>query len=191
MNDLLPYEIVYLAGKGDIKIEEAARRLNKSPQAVAVMIGKWDGRLNTLLKVLKSLKEQPETREDYAERRLKAAKTLGITERQLNRLMNKGQIERKRPKKVEKREETAENAQKKWELRQKAAICIIDGTMTPEEAGLHAEVSSRQMYRWATKLLAEQGLVMKDLPRMTLPARRRLANQIEKEHGQALSCEAE
>lgn len=187
MNDLLPYEIVYLAGKGDIKIEEAAQRLKTTPRAIAVMVGKWDGRLNLLMKVFKKFKDQPETKEEYAETRAKAAGLLGITERQVNRLLKKGKIERKRPKKVELREETAEIAQEKWKTRQKYAICIIDGTMTPDEAGLHAEVSSRQMYRWATKLLADEGLEMRDLHAMTLAGRRKLANKIEKAHDRAKS----
>jgi hypothetical protein len=57
--------------------------------------------------------------------------------------------------------------------------------MGPDEAGLHAEVSSRQMYRWATKLLAEEGLAIKDLHKMTDAKRRTLANRIEKTHARA------
>lgn len=185
MSNLLPYEIVYLAGKGDIKIEEAAQRLNMTPRAVAIMVTKWDGRNHLLLQALKEFKEQPETIEDVAARRKRASELLGITERQVNRLLAKSKIERKRPKKVEKREELAEMSQNKWETRQKYAICIIDGTMGPDEAGLHAEVSSRQMYRWATKLLAEEGLAIKDLHKMTDAKRRTLANRIEKTHARA------
>lgn len=185
MNDLLSYEIVYLAGKGDITIEEAALRLNTTPRAVATMVTKWDGRMNLLLRVLRRFREQFETREDVAEARRQAAELLGISERQVNRLLVRSKVGRKRPKKVEEREKTAEQSQKKWKLRQKYAICIIDGTMSPDEAGLHAEVSSRQMYRWATKLLAERGMDMKDLSKMSLPNRRKLANVIEKEHERA------
>ena len=76
MKNLLPYEIVYLAGKGDIKIEEAALRLDMTPRAVAIMVGKWAGRMNVLLRVLKQFKDQPETREALAVRRQQAAELL-------------------------------------------------------------------------------------------------------------------
>lgn len=182
MNDLLPYEIVYLAGKGDIKLEEAAQRLNTTPRAIAIMVTKWDGRLELLLNALKPFKEQPETREDSSEKRRFAAELLGVTPRQLNRLLKKARIERKRPKRVEEREKRAEKAQEKWEIREKYAICVIDGTMSPEEAALHAEVTGRQMYRWTTKLLAFEGLTMRDLHQMSLQNRRKLANLVEKTH---------
>jgi len=181
-NTTLPYEVIHLAGKGDITIEKAALALDMKPKVVKQMLTLWGSRLGTLVREMKKLSQTYPSREAQSAATAHAAQALNVTTRQVNRLVGIAGIKKPRPLAVQVREKTSVKAQERYGIRQKYAICVIDGTMPMADAAENAEVCSRQMYRWVTKLLNGEGLVVRDLQKMTLPKRRQLANRIESEH---------
>lgn len=68
----------------------------------------------------------------------------------------------------------------------KAAISVIAGSETPEDAALRAETTVRTVYRRVNTLLALHQLVIGDLKHMTNQQRTALAQQLEGSIGTAL-----
>jgi hypothetical protein len=176
------YEVLNLVGSGDITIEKAARQLGVAEKNVKQMMTVWGDRLDVLTSMMNLVNRSFRSRTARSNAKKGTAGALGITIRQVNRLMKKQGIETKRPESMLNREENARIAAEKWQLRQKNALSVIAGTDDMENAAIAAEICTRQMYRWVTKLLAEEGLVIKDLKAMDFGARAKLATRIEKNH---------
>lgn len=177
-----PYTALYQAGKGDIKIEQAAEYLNTTPRRVQQMIARWGDRLGAMNEALGSLDKAFPTRKDYSDALNKAAETLKVTRRDINQLLTHYEIARNvilSGDTRSDREEKSEKAQEKFEKSQRAALSFISGADDIESAAEFAEVSSRQMRRWVEKLLGSEQQEIKDLKHMTTLQRRRLADQIE------------
>jgi transposase len=116
--------------------------------------------------------------------RNEASVALGITNRQVNHLMQTWRVQR--PIANYFFEHVA--AQIKWEIRKKYAIEFVAGTCTVEEAAENAQVSARQMRRWVSELLQKHfGMVWKDLRTLSDSKRRRLADEIETAEGLELA----
>ena len=181
------YEAIWLAGRNKITIENAAEHLNTSPRRVKQMVSYWGSRAGLLKRTLDKMDREFPSRDAYSAALHSAAEQLGITRRQLNRLLNKYELPRNAINSGDTRadrEETHEKALEKWEMRSKAAVSFISGAETVETAAQYAEISPRQLYRWVKKLLAARGVEILDLRKMTLYQRRRLATQVEEGGGE-------
>ena len=108
--------------------------------------------------------------------RIDAAEVLGLSKREINKLMTSWQI--KRPLK----ENTIDRqvSKIKWEIRKKYAIDFIAGGDDLKGIAEQAGVSTRQMRRWVSSLLEEHfQMTFKDMTSLNDARRRRLADEIE------------
>ena len=104
-----------------------------------------------------------------------AAKTLEVSTRQVNKLMESWSVQR--PLKNYLVVRAASNL--KWDIRKTFAIDYIAGRETLENAAAGAGVSGRQMRRWVVDLLKEHlGIVFKDLGKLSEALRRSISRQI-------------
>lgn len=176
---MLRYEILYLVSSQQLEEETAAEMLNVSVRSLRATMTKYGKRIKKMPTALGPLQEQAETVFERTKALQKAAKMLGITLRQVRRLLEKNEIAIQRPVSYEKRLERAENAQEKWRKRQNAALSVIAGADDMESAATFAEVSSRQMYRWVNKLLSAEQVRIRDLQEMRRETRAELARRLE------------
>jgi len=108
--------------------------------------------------------------------RIDAAEVLGLSKREINKLMVSWQIKRPMKENVIDRQVS----KIKWEIRKKYAIDFIAGGDDIETVAEQASVSSRQMRRWVSGLLEEHfQMTYKEMMSLTDARRRRLADEIE------------
>lgn len=108
--------------------------------------------------------------------RVEAAEVLGVSMREVNKLMTSWQV--KRPIKASTLERVSSKI--KWEIYKKYAIDFIAGSDEIENVAEQAGISVRQMRRWVSNLLDEHfGITFKDMTSLSLSKRRRLADEIE------------
>jgi len=176
---MLRYEILYLVSSQKLEEETAAEMLNVPVGSLRSTLTKYGKRIKKMPEALSPLKEQAETVTDRTKAMQKAAKMLGVSVRQVRRLLEKNEISLKRPASFEKRLERAENAKEKWKKRQNAALSVIAGADNMDSAATFAEVSSRQMYRWVNKLLSVEKVRIRDLQEMRRDTRAALARKLE------------
>lgn len=107
------------------------------------------------------------------------AAKLGVTTRQVNRMMKRTSIITPTPYQVILRSITHDEATEKWERHFKSALSVIAGYESMEQAAEMCGVTGRQMYRWVNKLLAGQKIPLRDLKRLNLGKRKDIADLIE------------
>jgi predicted HTH domain antitoxin len=176
---MLRYEILYLVSSQQLEEETAAEMLEVPVRTLKAILTKYGKRIKKMPEALSPLQERAETVTERTKSLNKAAKMLGISVRQVRRLLEKNEISIKRPASFEKRLERAENAKEKWKKRQNAALSVIAGADDMESAATFAEVSSRQMYRWVNKLLSVEQVKIRDLQEMRRDTRAALARKLE------------
>ena len=104
-----------------------------------------------------------------------AARILGVSTRQVNKDMERWGVQRPLKEYLVHRELTS----LKWDSCKKHAVDFIAGSTTLKSAAAGANQSERQMRRWISKLLGEyDGIVFKDLEKISDPLRCRLAKNI-------------
>ena len=154
----------------EITQEEAASTFGFTPAQFNMRLKKWGHRLPLLLATMDKIKSDTITREE-------AASLLGVTNREVNKLQQSWSVQR--PLKAYLVERAA--TQIKWEIRKKYAIDFIAGGTEFTEAAEAAQVSTRQMRRWVSELLRKHyEMPYKDLAKLSLARRKRLADDIEK-----------
>lgn len=165
---------VYGALQGDhITHDEAAKLLGITARDLKFRITRWGPRLPILCATLDMIADGTCTRAE-------ASAMIGVSERQVNHLMETWKVSRPIAKYVV--DQTI--SQIKWEIRKKYAIEFIGGFSTIEEAAEGAEVSTRQMRRWVSDLLDEHfQMAFKDLKDLTPRKRAQLAQEIEDHEG--------
>jgi hypothetical protein len=153
----------------EITLEQAATSLGFTEKDLKLRMARWGHKLPLLLATLDKIAENKISRID-------AADVLQLSKREINKLMQSWKISRP----------IAENtfnraaSKIKWEIRKKYSIDFIAGAMTLEEAAERSEISTRQVRRWVSDLLAKHfGMVFKDLADMPDKKRKRLADDIE------------
>lgn len=157
----------------------ALQMLNTRPRVIKQLNTLWGPFLEGLVPLLDALQAQHNTKYDQTRIKRAIAKHIGITYRQVNRLLSDEKIEIPKPKSVEIRKEKKENAGIRREMHEKHALYVIAGLNNVDEAALQAEISPRQMYRLLNKLAALVGVVYRDLRHASLSVRKRVADQIE------------
>lgn len=159
--------------KGDITTEEAAQALGFTHTDMKFRITRWGHRLPLLLATLDKIRAGTVGRGE-------AAKTIGVSLRQMNHLMQTWKVHRPIAKYVV----NHTLAEVKWEIRKKYAVDYIAGGVTIEEAAERASVSTRQIRRWVSELLRKHfSMVWKDLKEVPMHRRARLATEIERAEG--------
>lgn len=176
---MLRYEILYLVGSQQLKEKTAAELLDTTPKAIKAVVTRLGPRVQLLPAALSPLRLQAGTIKERTQQVGKAAELLQVTPRQVRRFMEKSEVTFQRPISMEIRLKRAEMAQEKWKIRQKAAISCISGAEDVESASSWAECSARQLYRWINKLLAPEGLTVRDLKEVRLALRQDLARKLE------------
>jgi hypothetical protein len=167
------FEIYRAMIRSEISHDEAAEQFGITPRDLKFRLTKYGKRMPRVLKTLDKIQED---RMD----RTTAAETLGVSLRQVNNLMESWGVQRPL------KEYLVDRAvsEVKWEIRKKFAIEYISGSCTIEEAAENAGVSTRQIRRWVSELLAKHyEIVFKDLKHIPLSRLRRMADEIEEKEG--------
>lgn len=153
----------------DITEEQAAQAFGITVTDLRFRTTRWGHRLPLLLSVLDKIKADTISRAE-------AAKVLGISGRQVNKLQESWKTQRKLKQYLVDR--TVSKI--KWEMHKKYAIDVIAGSMEFEEAAENTGLSTRQMRREVSKLLEKHyEMPYKDLKTLSLTRRKRLADEIE------------
>lgn len=165
----------------------AAEKFGLSPKGLKIRMAKWGDRMPLMLLTLDQIVAGAIMRDD-------AARVLGISTRQVNLLMKSWSVERP----IKQYAVTRAAAKLKWDIRKKFAIDFIGCRASVDAAADGARVSTRQIRRWVTELLAQhEGLAFKDLSRLSLEVRQRLARaiasgeQLDSETLEAVRCISE
>ena len=151
-----------------INLSVAADELGLSEEGLKIRISKWGDRLPLLLLTLDQIVAGAVSRGD-------AAKTLGVSPREVNKLMKSWSVQRPISSYLIDRASTS----LKWDIRTKYSIEYISGTTSLEAAAQRAGVSDRQLRRWVSDLLeAHHGMVFKDLRKLHSIERGQIAKKI-------------
>lgn|SRR3990167_3961745 len=162
-----------LQQKGEMTIEDMATALDMTTRNLKIRMTKHGAKLPLLLACLDKIRSDQMTRTN-------AASTLGVTVRTINQLMVSWNVIR--PIKEYLFDRTVSEV--KWEVRKKYAIDYIGEHLTIEGAAVSAKVSTRQIRRWVLALVKKHyGIVFRDLSKLTLKERRRMAEVIEQKEG--------
>lgn len=153
--------------------------LKTSPRAVQQMLTLWKPYLVPLVPLFDALLLPTNVKAEQADLKRRIAKAVGITYRQVNRLIKTMNIDVPKPKSSIYRAEKHKSAQNMRILRRKHAIDVISGSNSVDEAAEGAELSPRHMYRLVNQLAGLCGVTYKDLRYTTTQQRRKLAASIE------------
>lgn len=165
---------------GRLKEEEAMAELGVDRKTLHLLESLWKGRLGGILPLVDSLLVPKKTKGQQSIIKLRMAEKLGVTIRQVNRLLDSSGIEIPTPISVLEREEIRKNAQNRRRNHEKFALDVVFGHETVENAAERAELSVRQMYRVISKMAHRAGLSYSDLTTAPPSKREKLAKKIEK-----------
>lgn len=148
--------------------EQAADILQTEPRHVKQMGSLWDTRLNAMNLMIDKLQAPLNTKNEQRKIKERLAVLMGVTTRQINRVLNDANVEIPPPKTVETRKKRRETAQNRKSMHYSHALDAITGNTPVIEAAENAEVSTRQMYRIIDKLCQAIGVTYRNLKRATL-----------------------
>lgn len=171
--------------RGDIKLTEATETLGaRTASDVLKSLTAYREHLPYLIAMSDRLSVQHEKASDRTALLAEIAERLGVTLRQVNRLMRNTNIITPSPYQAMMRKFRAEEAKEKWRVRFDCALSVIAGLDKMDTAAEIAEVSSRQMYRWVNKLLDTQFIKLKEVRQLQMYRRKEIADQIEQTQGE-------
>lgn len=170
-------DVYNMLQKNEITPDVAATALGLTPKDLKFRLTRYGVRLPLVLATLDRIRHDTMTRDE-------AAQALSLGVREVNQLMQTWKVRRPLKPYIVQRS----ISKVKWEVRKKFAIEFIAGTCTLDDASENAGVSTRQMRRWVSDLLkAHFEMPFKDLHRLSLPRRARLADEIEEAEGLELA----
>lgn len=173
------FRVIRRVSLGQMSRHEAAELLAVDEKTVQQLQTVWADTLPTLVPLIDSLLQPKNTKRDQTKIKILIANKVGITYRQVNRLLKSSEIVVPKPKSSENREKRRENAKNRRKLHEKWALDVIFGHSDVESAAEQAEVSPRQMYRLCNKLTRTVDLPFRDLAHLTGHERAKVAHQIE------------
>ena len=154
---------------GELSDSEVAREFGFTLPGFRIRLTKWGDRIEPMLTVLDRILADKMTRDE-------AAMQLGVTGREINKLMVNWHVGRP----VKAYKQVKARSKLKWLIRKAFAIMFIRGTVSLVAAADSVKVSDRQMRRWISDLLkGHGGLDWKALDSATLKVRGELAGRIE------------
>lgn len=162
-------DVYNLLSTSEITHEQAAKTLGITERDLKFRMTKHGHRLPLVLSVLDKIKTDKITRGE-------ASIALGRTIRQTNKLMESWDIRRPLKTYLVDKQVT----QIKWEIQKKYAIDFIAGGIDFETAAEGAGLSTRQIRRRVADLLEKHyEMPYKDLGKLSLNRRKRLADEVE------------
>lgn len=167
--------------KGEVSAEDAAVKLKVRPRTVKQLVTLHKDNLRITVPLIDQLLKPVNTKHDQYLLKAKLAELLGVTYRQVGRIVETADVKIPAPATVVERERKRINAKSRIFMRTKLALDVVAGLRTAPDAAEAAEVTPKHMYRLAGELVGPHGLVYKDLRQMSLPKRKQLADLIEKE----------
>lgn len=159
--------------------EQAVEELGVSRRTLQQLHTLWAGRLSKVVPIVDRLMRQTNTKGKQVVIKNKLADVLGVTYRQVNRLLKASKIEVPMPVSSEIRVEKRETAVERRKKRRKYALDVIAGLNDIENAAEWAEVSTRHIYRLAEKMLGKVDVNFKDMKTLTHEQRLRIVKQLE------------
>lgn len=166
-------DIYSMLQRKEITIQDASKALEVTESNLKYRLTRWGNRLPLLLVTLDRIRNDGIPRSE-------AAANLGVSNRQVNALMNTWHVHRPLPTYLVERAASSV----RWEIHKKYATDFIADSVTIEQAAESAHISPRQMRRKVSELLDKHfGMVFKDLEHLALHKRKRLADEIETAEG--------
>lgn len=166
-------DVYNLLQNHEITYAEASKALGLTERDLKFRVTRYGVRLPMVLATLDCIRRDEIKRDG-------AAQALSVSVREVNNLMRTWRV--RRPLKKYLITRTASKV--KWEVRKKFAIEFISGTCTIDDAAESADVSTRQMRRWVSEPLEKHfEMPFKDVRTLSLPKRKRLADEIETAEG--------
>lgn len=179
------FQILLDFERGDLKLTEVTETLHaRTASDVLKSLAAYRAHLPYLIEMSDVLSGQQQTASDRVKIVAEIAERLGVTIRQVNRLMRNTNIVTPSPYRAMMRRFRAEEAKEKWRVRFDCALSVIAGLDTMDAAAEISEVSSRQMYRWVNKLLDTQFIKLRDVRKLQMYRRKEIADVIEQTQGE-------
>ncbi len=171
--------------RGDIQLSQAAETLEaRAASDVIRSLVAYREHLPYLVEAAERLAMQHNSQGDRRVIVEEVATKLGITVRQVNRMMKNTNIVTPSPYKFMMRQLKEVEAKEKWRTRFECALSVIAGADKMEDAAERSEVTTRQMYRWVNKLLDTQEIKLRDLRKLQIYRRKEIADHIEQTQGE-------
>lgn len=169
----------------DITLSQAADLLeSRTPSDVMKSLVAYRAHLPYLIEMSDRLSLRPHTQNERRQVIEEISQRLGVTPRQVNRMMKGTNVITPATYKSYIRQLAAQEANEKWRVRFNCALSVIAGLDRMDDAAERAEVSSRQMYRWVNKLLFTQEITLRELGKLTVGKRKTIADRIEETQGE-------
>lgn len=141
------YALLHEVWAGRMPVEVAAEALQIPIKSVKNQVGYMGNRLETIVTTLDQLTAKTySSRTELAQAKVEAAKTLGISVRQLNRFLIRSGS-KPRPESIKHREEASKKVSERKRLYRVLALDVLKGAKTLSEAANLANVSERTMRR--------------------------------------------
>lgn len=167
---------------GDLSKDAVCQRLGITPTTLQALDTVWGERLPRLVPLIDQLLQEHRTKREQTAIKKAIARYLKVTYRQVNRLLQESEITVPTPISSKIRQNLRENAEKRRNIVEKAAIRVISGEKGVEDAANDVSLSVRQMYRQVRKQLASLNTDLTHLHDMQLERRRKIAKTLEQRH---------
>lgn len=175
------FRLIASVDKGEISAEDAAAKLGIRVRTVKQLVTLHKDNLRVIVPLIDQLLKPVNTKRDQTAILEKLSELLGVTYRQVGRLVERAGVKIPAPLVVVERERKRINAKSRLFMRTKIALDVIAGLRTAKDAAEAAEVTPKHMYRMCGEMIASRGMVYRDLNHITLSKRKQLADEIEKE----------
>jgi flagellar hook-basal body complex protein FliE len=175
------FRILQRAAAGELCPSQAAELLNTSTTNLRRLETIWEAHLPTLVPLVDQLLQPSQTKHGQVKLKLRIKKHLGVTYREVNRLLKASEIVLPAPLSTEKRKIRVENTRKRRKTREKCALDVIFDLSDVVSAAEKAEISIRQMYRQCNRLAKLADFTYKELVQLPRISRQKVARQIEEE----------
>ena len=175
------FKVLKQVRDGSVTIEEAAKLLNMRTRVVKQYLTIHGDNLRIIVPLIDKLLEPVNDKHDQAVLKEQLSELLGVSYRQVGRLIETADVKIPTPLAVVQRQKTRLNARSRLFMRTKTALQVIAGHITAATASKQAEVTPKHVYRMCGELLESEGLVFKDLKLVSKVRREELANKLEAE----------
>lgn len=172
------FKIIQQVYLNEMTPEDAGKILNMRTRVVKQYVTLHGPRLRIIVPLIDKLLEPVNDKHDQTIIKEQLSDLLQVTYRQVTRLVEVSGVKIPRPLATVGREKHSLNAKSRTFMRKRTALEVIAGKYTAEYAAKAAQVSEKHIYRLANELLNIEGLVFRDLRKMTDTTKQQLATRL-------------
>lgn len=172
------FKIIQKVYLNEMRPEDAGKILSMRTRVVKQYVTLHGPRLRIIVPLIDKLLEPVNDKHDQTIIKEQLSELLGVTYRQVTRLIEVSGVKIPRPLAVVGREKHSLNAKARTFMRKSVALDVIAGKYTPEYAAKAALVTEKQIYRLANQMLKIEDLVFRDLKKMSETTKHQLAERL-------------